>query len=623
MSTVVQRRFPVGAEPVSSGTHFRVWAPVRKSVDIVIERSRPIPLEREDHGYFSSVLEFAKPGMQYQFRLDHGDRLFPDPASRFQPEGPHGPSQIVNSSAYRWNDAGWPGVRIQGQVIYEMHIGTFTPAGTWNSARTLLPQLAEIGITLLEIMPIAEFAGSFGWGYDGVDLFAPTHLYGAPDDFRKFVDQAHALGLGVILDVVYNHLGPDGNYMKEFSPYYFSDRYDTEWGDAINFDGPESAAVREFFASNASYWIEEFHLDGLRLDATQQIFDASSEHILATINREARRAAGQRSIILIAENEPQLARLVRPQETGGYGLDALWNDDFHHAACVALTGHNEAYYSDYYGSPQELISAVKWGFLYQGQYSAWQRQRRGTLAFDLPATAFVTFIQNHDQVANSARGARIHELTSPGRYRAMTALLLLGPSTPMLFQGQEYAASAPFLYFSDHNKELAVHVEEGRANFLAQFPSMTSGHTEFIMGLPNDRRTFERCKLDPGERERNGHWLALHKDLLRLRREDPVFRAQRSDRIYGAVLGHEAFVLRFLGDSDGDRLLLINLGRDLHLKPGPEPLLAPRKGTRWDVLWSSEDPRYGGAGSPSMRKQGAWHLSGHSSVVMYETRNGD
>jgi maltooligosyltrehalose trehalohydrolase len=623
VSTVVQRRFPVGAEPVSAGTHFRVWAPFRKSVEIVVERSRPIPLEQEDQGYFSNTLDFAKPGMRYQFRLDHGDRLFPDPASRFQPEGPHGPSQIVSPSAYRWNDAGWRGVRIHGQVIYEMHIGTLTPEGTWNSARTLLPLLAETGITLLEIMPIAEFAGGFGWGYDGVDLFAPTHLYGTPDDFRTFVDHAHALGLGVILDVVYNHLGPDGNYLREFAPFYFTDRYYNEWGDATNFDGEECTAVREFFISNASYWIEEFHLDGLRLDATQQIFDDSAEHILATINREARRAAGSRSIILIAENEPQCARLVRSPETGGYGLDALWNDDFHHAAHVALTGHNEAYCSDYRGTPQELISAVKWGFLYQGQYSAWQRKSRGTFAFDLPATSFVTFIQNHDQLANSVRGARLQQLTTPGRCRAVTALLLLGPNTPMLFQGQEYGASTPFLYFSDHNKELAALVDQGRADFLSQFPSIENAHTEFLMGFPNDRKTFERCKLDPSERERNGHWLALHKDLLRLRREDPVFRAQRSDRIYGAVLGQEAFVLRFLGDSNGDRLLLVNLGRDLHLKPGPEPLLAHQMGTRWSVLWTSEDPQYGGGGYPPMRKQGGWHISGHSAVVLYETRNGD
>jgi len=622
LSTVVQRRLPVGAEPGSAGVHFRVWAPSRKAVTVVID-GRAYRLEQENDGYFSSTIESAGPGTQYQFRLDDGARLVPDPASRFQPQGPHGPSQVVNASDYEWKDGTWPGVRMEGQVIYEMHIGTFTREGTWKSALQLLPQLADTGITLLELMPVADFPGSFGWGYDGVDLFAPTRLYGTPDDFRAFVDRAHNLGLGVILDVVYNHLGPDGNYLKEFSPAYFTDRYVNEWGEAINFDGEDSEPVREFFTANASYWIDEFHLDGLRLDATQQMFDSSSEHILAAIGREARRAAGRRSIVLIAENEPQDARLVRPFEAGGYGLDALWNDDFHHTARVALSGHNEAYYSDYRGSPQEFISATRWGFLYQGQYYMWQRQRRGTPALDVAAPCFVSYLQNHDQVANSAHGMRPHMMSSPGRYRALTALLLLGPATPMLFQGQEYGASTPFLYFSDHNEELAALVTKGRGEFLAQFPSIGRSHTEFLMGEPNDRSTFERCKLDQGERARNIHWVALHEDLLKLRRDDPVFRAQRADRLHGAVLGPEAFVLRWFGAADGDRLLLIILGLDLHLRPAPEPLLAPPPGAVWELLWCSDDARYGGAGYPPMRKAGTWNIPGHTAVVMYERRIDD
>jgi maltooligosyltrehalose trehalohydrolase len=293
---------------------------------------------------------------------------------------------------------------------------------------------------------VAEFAGRFGWGFDGVDLYPPTRLYGAPDDMRAFVDAAHRIGLGVILDVVYNHLGPSGNYLPQFSERYFSDKYGTEWGEPFNYDGEDSAPVREFIVANAGYWIAEFHLDGLRLDATQSMHDASPEHVLAAIGREARRAAGPRSIVLVAENEPQETRLVRPPEEGGYGLDALWNDDFHHSAMVALTGRSEAYYSDTRGEPQELISAVKYGYLFQGQHYDWQRDRRGTPAWGLAPTAFVTFLQNHDQVANSAHGLRGHELTSPGRWRAMTALLLLSPGTPMLFQGQEFSASAPFLF---------------------------------------------------------------------------------------------------------------------------------------------------------------------------------
>jgi maltooligosyltrehalose trehalohydrolase len=617
VSTTVQRRLPIGAEPAGGGVHFRVWAPDRTSVEVVIENERAFSLVYEDNGYFSAVIESARSGMRYRFRLDHGDRLFPDPASRFQPEGPHGPSQIVSPAGYRWKDDAWPGVLIRNQVIYEMHIGTFTLEGTWNAAREMLPQLAELGITLLEVMPVADFPGNFGWGYDGVDLFAPTRLYGTPDDFRAFVDRAHALGLGVLLDVVYNHLGPDGNYLKEFSPAYFTNRYANEWGDAINFDGEGSEGVREFFVSNAFYWIDEFHLDGLRLDATQQIFDTSPEHILAVINRESRRAAGRRRIILIAENERQLSHMVRSHETGGYGLDALWNDDFHHTARVALTGNTEAYYSDYRGSPQEFISAVKWGFLYQGQYFTWQRQRRGTFALDVPPFAFVTYLQNHDQIANSARGARPVQLSSAGRYRALTALLLLGPNTPMLFQGQEYGASTPFLYFSDHKKNLAALVQQGRAEFLWQFPTIAHSQSEFVMGIPQDRATFDRCKLDPDERDINTDWVALHKDLLKLRREDRVFSAQRSDWIHGAVLGPEAFVLRFLGESDGDRLLIVNLGRNLHFRPAPEPLLAPPPGAQWEVLWSSEDLRYGGSGSPPMRKTGSWNIQAECAVVMW------
>jgi maltooligosyltrehalose trehalohydrolase len=619
MATTVQRRFPIGAEPVAGGVHFRVWAPVRKRVDVVLEEARSVPMEREPGGYFSKVVDFAQAGMQYRFRLDCGDRLFPDPASRFQPEGPHGPSQIVHPSLYCWKDDMWKGLVLEGQVIYETHIGTLTSEGTWTAARQVLPDLAEDGITALEVMPVAEFPGEFGWGYDGTALFAPTHLYGTPEDFRGFVDRAHSLGLGVILDVVYNHLGPDGNYLKEFAPAYFTDRYANEWGEAVNFDGPDSAAVREMFLSNAAYWVQEFHLDGLRLDATQQIFDNGPRHILAEINREARRAAGARSIVIIAENERQDPRVVQAVGTGGYGLDATWNDDFHHSIHVAVTGRTEAYYTDYSGTPQELISLARWGFLYQGQFSIWQRQRRGHPAIGVKGASFLNYIQNHDQVANSAYGSRLHELTSPGRYKAVTALLLLLPGTPLLFQGQEFGASSPFVYFADHQQQLAVLVQQGRAEFLDQFSSIAQSQTEFALGRPQDRRTFEQCKLNYRERKTNAHIVALHRDLLKLRREDPVFSAQRSDWIHGAVLGADAFVLRFLAGGNGDRLLFVNLGRDLLLRPAPEPLLAPTEGARWEVAWSSDDPPYRGSGRPPMRKGGSWNIPGQCAVVMYET----
>jgi len=618
MSIAVQRRLPVGAEPGAEGTHFRVWTKRHRQVEVVLERSRTLQLQHERDGYFSGFAEGVHAGALYRFRFDGDGPLFPDPVSRFQPEGPHGPSQIVDASAYRWTDEHWNGVQIEGQVLYEMHIGSFTRDGTWKSAIEQLPKLAEIGITLLEVMPVADFPGTFGWGYDGVNLFAPTRLYGVPDDFRAFVDRAHNLGLGVILDVVYNHIGPDGNYLKEFSEEYFTTRYENEWGEPINFDGDDSGPVREFFVSNAAYWIHEFHLDGLRLDATQQIFDGSADHILASISRETRSAAEKRSIVLIAENEPQDTRLVRPIESGGHGLDALWNDDFHHMAHVALTGHNEAYYSDYCGSPQEFISSIKWGMLYQGQYYTWQKQRRGTFALDVRAASFVNYIQNHDQVANSTQGVRVHQVASAGQFRAVTALLLLGPATPLLFQGQEFGASSPFLFFADHHEELAKLVAAGRAQFLEQFPSIASSHTALRSGAPHEKATFEKCKLDWREWDKNSHMVALHRDLLRLRRDDPVFSAQRSDWIHGAVLGPNAFVLRFIGGNHGDRLLVVNFGHGFQCSPNPEPLLAPPANAEWDLLWSSDDPLYGGHGNVRTRKIGPWNVPGQSATVLYE-----
>ncbi len=617
------RRLPIGAELLPDNrVHFRVWAPQCRRVAVLLDEGveeTSLDLQAEEDGYFSGFAGRAASGALYRFRLDEDERLYPDPASRFQPDGPHGPSRVVDPSGFCWTDAAWLGAGLEGQIIYEMHVGTFTREGTWAAAAREIGELAALGITCVEMMPIAEFAGRFGWGYDGVDLFAPTRLYGEPDDLRRFVDEAHRHGIAVILDVVYNHVGPDGNYLRQFSPHYFTDHRPTEWGEAINFDGPGSGPVREFFLANARYWIDEFHMDGLRLDATQAIFDDSADHILAALGREVRAAARGRATIIVAENEAQETRLVRRPARGGYGLDGLWNDDLHHSAMVALTGKSEAYYTDYRGAPQEFISAAKYGYLYQGQRYKWQRQRRGTPALDVPSPAFVTFIQNHDQVANSARGERVHQLTSPGRYRAMTAFLLLGPGTPMLFQGQEFAASAPFLYFAGHEAELAQKVREGRATFLAQFPSI--GARE--LADPASPETFERCKLDLAERARHGGVYALHKDLIRLRRRDPVFGAPAPCRVDGAVLGPEAFVLRFFDEAGADRLLVVNLGADLGMNPAPEPLLAPPTETVWSILWSSEDFRYGGAGTAPLETRNNWRIPGHAAVVLWPRPAGE
>ena len=610
------RRLPIGAEPLSDGgVHFRVWGSRCREVSVEIEGLGSTELQAEADGYFSLRSLSAKAGMRYRFRLDPGEAALPDPASRFQPEGPHGPSVIIDPGAFAWTDPTWRGVPREQLIIYEMHIGTFTPEGSWEAAPRELPALAELGITCLEIMPVAEFAGRFGWGYDGVDLFAPTRLYGRPDDFRHFIDRADALGIAVILDVVYNHVGADGNHLKSFSAAYFTDRYENEWGDAINFDGPDSGPTREFFIANAGYWIDEYHLDGLRLDATQQIFDRSDDHIIAAIVRQVRSMGRERTTFVVGENEPQQARLLRPAQSGGYGLDSLWNDDFDHSAMVALTGHHEPYYSDYQGRPAEFVAAAKHGLLYQGQRYQWQQKPRGTPTLDLSAECFVVFLQNHDQIANSGTGERCHTLTSPGRLRAMTAYLLLMPGIPMLFQGQEFAASAPFFYFADPCNELSRSVREGRRTFLAQFPSLATNQMQAKLTDPGDTETFRRSVLDLGERQRHASSYALHRDLLALRRMDPVL-GQRPCRIDGVALTEDAWVLRFFSEGGIDRLLIVNLGRDLLLGPAPEPLLAPVDGQAWQLLWSSESPVYGGSGGPTQDEHGDWLIPGQAAVVL-------
>lgn len=614
---------PVGAEFVTrhgiEGVEFRVWAPKRRRVQLVFDNGS-LDLEAEAGGYFSGFAPSARPGTLYQFRLDDDEKLYPDPASRFQPEGPHGPSQVIDPSAWQWRDADWMGPQSESQIIYEFHLGTFTPEGTWDSAREQLPELSSLGITTLEIMPIADFGGRWGWGYDGVNLFAPTRLYGTPDHARAFIDEAHGLGMSVILDVVYNHLGPDGNYLTQFSDEYFTDEFTNDWGESINFG---SCPVREYYLANAAYWVDEFHFDGLRLDATQDIHDNSPQHILQAMSRRIREAAGRRRVYVVAENEEQDTTLVRSAESGGYALDALWNDDFHHSVMVAMTGRNEAYYTDYRGDPQELVSAAKYGYLFQGQWYKWQKKRRGSPALDLPPHRFVTFIQNHDQVANSAHGDRPNLLVDPGTYRAMSALLMLGPGTPMLFQGQEFGATTPFLFFCDHEGDLSAQVAGGRRKFLAQFPSLARPEMQKILVNPCEESTFLRSKLDLSERFRNSAMYSCYRDLIRLRCEDPVFRAPRTRGIDGAVLSPRAFVLRWFGGEYGDRLLIVNYGRDLHFNPAPEPLLAPERNMRWSILWSSENPQYGGIGTipPDSPLGGEenWRITAHSAIVLQPT----
>jgi maltooligosyltrehalose trehalohydrolase len=620
-----KRRYPIGAEVISENeTDFRLWAPKARELDLVIEHgsnSRPTfhPLTAEPRGYFSGAIN-AGHGTKYGFRVNGGQKLYPDPASRFQPEGPHGPSYIIDPGQFQWTDSQWPGpaaAGLKGQIIYEMHIGTFTKEGTWRAATEQLAELARIGITVVEMMPIADFPGKFGWGYDGVNLFAPSHLYGTPDDLRAFIDRAHSLGVAVILDVVYNHFGPDGNYLGIFSGDYLIREKENEWGNTINFDGANSDPVREFFITNGRYWIEEFHFDGFRFDATHAIRDRSTEYIIGAVGRAAREAAGSRSIILVAENDLQEAKTARPRSEGGDDLDGMWNDDFHHSAVVALTGRNEAYFSDYLGAPQEFVSAAKYGFLYQGQARSWRKALRGTLAFGIAPEVFVCFIENHDQIANTGPGQRLRFQTSPSRYRAMTGLLLLGPWTPLLFQGQEFGASGPFLFFADAgDSSVRDGIRRGRAKLLAPFLSLTEEETWKILPAPDDRDVFAKCKLDFSEREKNRGLYDLHVDLLKLRREDSRFRQQSSGGIDGAVLGRLSFVLRYFSEANSDRLLLVNFGQGQVLHPVSEPLLAPATGHKWETLWTSDSPRYGGAGSIALATQEQWILPAESAVAL-------
>jgi maltooligosyltrehalose trehalohydrolase len=610
----VERR-ELGAEVLSSGVRFRVWAPKCRHVAVVLEAPAVVvDLVAEGGGYFSALVAEAGTASRYRYRLD-GTRDIPDPCSRFQPDGPHGPSMVVDPHAYRWRDHRWPGLTLAGQVFYEIHVGAFTPEGTLDAAARELPELARLGITAVELMPLAEFPGRFNWGYDGVDLYAPSHLYGDAAALKRFVDSAHAVGVGVVLDVVYNHFGPDGNYLRELSDDYFTDRYENEWGDALNFDGPGSEEVRRFFIENACYWVREFHLDGLRLDATQQMFDRGPRHIVAELSAAVRAEAQPRRILLIGENEPQDVVALRPVNEGGWGLDAVWSDDFHHAARVALGGRREAYYSDYRGSAQELISSLKYGHLFQGQYYTWQGKPRGTRVTHEAAASFVFYLQNHDQVANQLRGGRLHELAGRSRARALTALLLLAPETPLLFMGQEFGSSRPFHFFADHREApLSSEVLTGRKRFLAQFPSYAQAEAQAQIPDPGAFPTFLSTKLNLGERATHAADYALHRDLLALRRQDPVIATQDRRAVDGAVLARRALVLRFFGAGAGDRLLVLSLGDDLDVLSVAEPLLASATG-RWRLVLSTEEPRYGGSGVVSHWHPDRWRVSADSAQV--------
>jgi maltooligosyltrehalose trehalohydrolase len=511
---------------------FRVWSPIASSVDVSVDgrtvAMRPeVPSPAEPgHGWWRAEVPGAGPGSRYGFSVDSGP-LRPDPRSAFQPDGVDGLSEVVDHAAFEWSDGGWAGLPLAGSVLYEIHVGTFSSAssrtgtgtGTFDGAIEHLDHLVDLGVDAVEVMPVAEFAGDRGWGYDGVHLFAPHHAYGGPDGFKRLVDASHARGLGVVLDVVYNHLGPAGNHLGAFGPY-FGDHHRTNWGEGVNVDGPGSDEVRAWIVANARHWLVDHHVDGLRLDAVHAIADDSAVHILEALASEVRtweRECGRR-MWLVAESDRNDPRYVRPVEAGGFGLDSAWADEWHHAVHAALTGEIEGYYEDF-GSFDALAVALEQAWVYAGRYSPHRRRTHGRSPAGLPGEAFVVSVQNHDQVGNRAAGERIGHLTTPGRLRIAAALLLTSPFTPMLFQGEEWGASTPFLYFTDHDPELGRAVTEGRSHEFAHF-----GWDPASVPDPQDPQTHRRSVLRWEERHEPDHaeLLEWYRSLVALRRRLPV-----------------------------------------------------------------------------------------------------
>jgi maltooligosyltrehalose trehalohydrolase len=515
---------PFGGDPlVDGGVRFRLWAPQAHRVDLCLEDGNPriLPLENREHGWFELTTREASPGSLYRFRIDENARV-PDPASRFQPRDVHGPSEVIDPLAFDWSDDAWQGRPWEEAVIYELHVGAFTPQGTFHAVEQKLDYLRDLGVTAIELMPLADFPGARNWGYDGVLLYAPDSSYGRPEELKRLVASAHAKGLQVFLDVVYNHFGPEGNYLHAFAPQFFTDRHHTPWGDAINFAGPFSPTVRDFFVHNALYWLEEYNFDGLRLDAVHAIADDSTPDILTELAQRIReKFQGQRHIHLILENERNAAHYLRRDRRGRAELySAQWNDDIHHALHVLLTGETDGYYSDFAQGPtRQLCRCLTEGFAFQGQYSPYHKEHRGEPGGDLPPSAFVSFLQNHDQVGNRAFGERIAQLASPRAVQAAMEILLLAPSPPLLFMGEEFGASSPFLFFCDFQGELAAAVTRGRRNEFARFAKFSSPATREQIPDPNAEHTFLQSKLDWQSLRCTSHatWLQLYRELLSIR----------------------------------------------------------------------------------------------------------
>ncbi len=575
---------------------FRVWAPDARQVtlelfghegeeapgaeaswDRATEPERRLPMRAADGGWWELTVNDAGPGTDHLFAVDDQPGR-PDPRSAWQPHGVHGPSRVVDHAAFAWHDAGWSAPPLAQAVIYEAHVGTLSPEGTYRGAIGVLDELAELGVTHLELMPLATYAGSWGWGYDGVDLYAPHPAHGAPDDLKALVDAAHARGIAVLLDCVYNHLGPEGNYLSTFGPY-FTDKYSTPWGEAVNVDDAGSTEVRRFIIDNACMWLRDYHMDGLRLDAVHAIIDTSAVHILEQLSATVAELAEQlgRRLVLVAESDRNDPRMLEPRSAGGYGIDAHWNDDFHHAVHVALTEEQDSYYVDY-GGLKPLADALRHAYVYRGQFSEHRDRHHGRPPEGMLGHSFVGYVQNHDQIGNRARGERASHLLAPTRLKVAAAVVMTAPFVPMVFQGEEWAASAPFPFFADHrhDPELADAVRQGR---LAEFESF--GWAPEDVADPEDPETFRSAVLDRSEQGREPHrsMLEWYRRLIALRKAEPSLLDGRLDEVTVA-LDEERGTLLY---RRGDIVVVLNLGPEDAVVPVPGGPGVP------EVLLASDD----------------------------------
>ncbi len=584
---------PVGAHVTEVGVVYRVWAPDHATVGVSVgggnEPRRRIRLEHEGDGYFSGLDPEGGIGDLYRFEV--ANQRVPDPASRFQPLGVEGPSQVIDPRTYQWVSRKWRPPPYRGRIIYELHVGAFTPEGTFRAAIERLDELVDLGVNTIELMPVADFAGERNWGYDGVMLFAPARCYGTPDHLRALIDAAHARGLAVIADVVYNHLGPVGNVLPRYSRHYLHPTRHNSWGQALNFDGPNAGPVRAFFLQNACMWFDEYHVDGLRLDALHAIEDSSRPHLVAQIAA----AAHMRGGFVIGEDERNDASAMAPQRDDGWELDGVWSDDLHHTIRVALTRQREAHFGSYEGTSAEWLATLREGWFFRGQlFPQWNRPR-GTPGMHLPPERFVFCISNHDQVGNRPLGDRLHDVISPEAYRAVSMLLCLTPYTPLLFMGQEWAASSPFPYFTDHPGEIGEKIRFGRLKEYSEKNAVYGDDVIARMPDPQDETTFTSAKLKWAEREGVPHAgvLALYRACLRLRTNEPIFQSAPRDRWSVVEAGKGVIALRWRDERDW--LLLFSLASpDAQLVE--LDTIRPRTGKHWQLVLASNEERFGGPG---------------------------